>query len=54
MSNVLGTINPVRAVADAADGAGAVVVADGAQLVPLAPVDVTALGWTPSPSPATR
>ena len=44
MSNVLGTINPVRAVADAAHGAGAVVVADGAQLVPHAPVDVTALG----------
>ena len=44
MSNVLGTINPVRAVADAAHGAGAIVVADGAQLVPHAPVDVTALG----------
>ncbi len=44
MSNVLGTINPVRVVADAAHGAGAVVVADGAQLVPHAPVDVTALG----------
>jgi cysteine desulfurase/selenocysteine lyase len=44
MSNVLGTINPVRAIADVAHEAGAVVVADGAQLVPHAPVDVTALG----------
>ncbi len=44
MSNVLGTINPVRLVADAAHGAGAVVVVDGAQLVPHAPVDVTRLG----------
>ena len=44
MSNVLGTINPVRIIADAAHQAGAVVVADGAQLVPHAPVDVTALG----------
>ncbi len=40
MSNVLGTINPVRVVADAAHAAGAIVVADGAQLVPHAPVDV--------------
>ncbi len=44
MSNVLGTINPVRLVADAAHRAGAVVVADGAQLVPHAPVSVTELG----------
>ncbi len=44
MSNVLGTINPVRVIADTAHEAGAVVVADGAQLVPHAPVDVTALG----------
>ena len=44
MSNVLGTINPVRAVAEVAHAAGAVVVADGAQLVPHAPVDVAALG----------
>jgi cysteine desulfurase / selenocysteine lyase len=40
MSNVLGTINPVRVVADAAHRAGAVVVADGAQLVPHAHVSV--------------
>jgi len=44
MSNVLGTIPPVRLIADAAHAAGAVVVADGAQLVPHAPVDVTELG----------
>lgn len=44
MSNVLGTINPVRVVADVAHAAGAVVVADGAQLVPHLPVDVQALG----------
>jgi cysteine desulfurase / selenocysteine lyase len=44
MSNVLGTINPVRVVADAAHAHGAVVVADGAQLVPHAPVDVKELG----------
>ncbi len=44
MSNVLGTINPVRLVADAAHRHGAVVVADGAQLVPHAPVDVQELG----------
>ncbi len=44
MSNVLGTINPVRVVSDAAHAAGAVVVADGAQLVPHAPVNITELG----------
>ena len=44
MSNVLGTIPPVRLIADAAHAAGAVVVADGAQLVPHAPVDVRELG----------
>jgi cysteine desulfurase / selenocysteine lyase len=44
MSNVLGTINPVRVIADAAHRVGAVVVADGAQLVPHASVDVTTLG----------
>ena len=44
MSNVLGTIPPVRSIADAAHAAGAVVVADGAQLVPHAPVSVTDLG----------
>jgi cysteine desulfurase/selenocysteine lyase len=43
MSNVLGTINPVRVIADAAHAAGALVVADGAQLVPHAPVSVDEL-----------
>jgi cysteine desulfurase/selenocysteine lyase len=44
MSNVLGTINPVAEIAAAAHSAGALVLVDGAQLVPHAPVDVTALG----------
>ena len=43
MSNVLGTINPVRRIAEVAHRAGAVVVADGAQLVPHAPVAVSDL-----------
>jgi cysteine desulfurase / selenocysteine lyase len=44
MSNVLGTIPPLRAIADAAHAVGAVVVADGAQAVPHVPIDVKALG----------
>jgi cysteine desulfurase/selenocysteine lyase len=44
MSNVLGTINPVRHIAEVARAAGALVIADGAQLVPHAPVDVRELG----------
>jgi cysteine desulfurase/selenocysteine lyase len=44
MSNVLGTINPVAEIAAVAHSAGAVVVVDGAQLVPHAPIDVVALG----------
>jgi cysteine desulfurase/selenocysteine lyase len=44
MSNVLGTLNPVPEIAAAAHGAGAVVVADGAQSVPHLPTDVTTLG----------
>jgi cysteine desulfurase/selenocysteine lyase len=44
MSNVLGTINPVAEIAAVAHSAGAVVVVDGAQLVPHAPLDVQALG----------
>ncbi|HTX63248.1 MAG TPA: SufS family cysteine desulfurase [Acidimicrobiales bacterium] len=44
MSNVLGTIPPVRKIADAAHAAGALVVADGAQAVPHFPVDVAVLG----------
>jgi cysteine desulfurase / selenocysteine lyase len=43
-SNVLGTINPVRAIADRAHAAGALVLVDAAQSVPHLPVDVTALG----------
>ncbi len=43
-SNVLGTINPIRAIADRAHAVGAVVVVDGAQSVPHMPVDVHALG----------
>jgi cysteine desulfurase/selenocysteine lyase len=44
MSNVLGTINPVAFIASVAHREGAVVVADGAQLVPHVPTDVVALG----------
>lgn len=44
MSNVLGTMPPVPEVARLAHRVGAVVVCDGAQLVPHAPVDVTTLG----------
>ena len=41
MSNVLGTMPPLRRIADAAHAAGAIVVVDGAQYVSHAPVDVT-------------
>jgi cysteine desulfurase / selenocysteine lyase len=44
MSNVLGTINPVAEISAVAHSAGAVVVVDGAQLVPHVPIDVEALG----------
>jgi cysteine desulfurase/selenocysteine lyase len=44
MSNVLGTVNPVRRIADLAHEAGAVVVVDGAQSVPHMPVEVRDLG----------
>src|SRR5437763_672726 len=43
-SNVLGTINPVRQIADRAHAAGALVLVDAAQSVPHMPVDVAALG----------
>ena len=43
MSNVLGTINPVRDLARAAHRVGAVVLVDGAQSVPHIPVDVKEL-----------
>jgi cysteine desulfurase/selenocysteine lyase len=44
VSNVLGTINPVRRITDVAHAAGALVLADGAQYVPHFAVDVEALG----------
>jgi len=44
VSNTLGTINPVREMADMAHAAGALVLVDGAQAVPHLPVDVRALG----------
>jgi cysteine desulfurase / selenocysteine lyase len=44
MSNVLGTVNPLRVISDAAHAVGAVVVTDGAQSVPHLPVDVADLG----------
>lgn len=43
-SNVLGTINPVRQLADRAHEFGTLVVVDGAQSVPHRPVDVRDLG----------
>jgi cysteine desulfurase / selenocysteine lyase len=42
-SNVLGTINPVREIADVAHKKGAVVLVDGAQSIPHMAVDVQAL-----------
>jgi cysteine desulfurase/selenocysteine lyase len=51
VSNVLGTVNPIAEIARRAHDAGAVVVVDGMQAVPLMPVDVAALdvdfyAWT--------
>ncbi|MFF7407242.1 cysteine desulfurase [Streptomyces murinus] len=43
-SNVLGTLNPVRELADRAHAFGTLVVVDGAQSVPHRPVDVRELG----------
>jgi cysteine desulfurase/selenocysteine lyase len=43
-SNVLGTINPVRAIADVVHAHGALLLVDAAQSVPHMPVDVRALG----------
>jgi cysteine desulfurase/selenocysteine lyase len=45
MSNVLGTINPVKAMTAKAHAAGALVVVDGAQSVPHSPTDVQALDY---------
>lgn len=44
VSNVLGTVNPVREIADRAHAAGAVVILDAAQSAPHIPIDVGALG----------
>ena len=44
VSNVLGTVNPVREIADRAHAAGALVVLDAAQSAPHLPLDVTRLG----------
>ncbi|XVS62438.1 cysteine desulfurase [Actinosynnema sp. CA-299493] len=43
-SNVLGTVNPVRVLADAARAVGALTVLDACQSVPHGPVDFKALG----------
>lgn len=44
VSNALGTINPVRAIVEAAHSVGAAVLVDGAQAAPHVRVDVQALG----------
>jgi len=44
VSNVLGTVNPIREIARIAHARGALVVVDGAQGAPHGPVDVQALG----------
>jgi cysteine desulfurase/selenocysteine lyase len=44
MSNALGTLTPVRELTEAAHAVGAIVLVDGAQLVPHHPVDVAELG----------
>ena len=44
VSNVLGTINPVREMAEAAHKTGALVLVDGSQSVPYMPVDFGAIG----------
>jgi cysteine desulfurase/selenocysteine lyase len=44
VSNMLGTVNPVREIADRAHAVGAVVVVDASQAAPQIPVDVVAAG----------
>jgi len=44
VSNALGTVNPVRAIIDAAHAAGAIAVVDGAQSAPHMPVNIHAMG----------
>src|SRR3546814_11455663 len=47
MSNVLGTITPMRQLVDAGHAAGAIVLIDGAQHVPHLPTAVPAIGDAP-------
>jgi cysteine desulfurase/selenocysteine lyase len=44
MSNVLGTLNPIREIADKAHSAGALMAVDGSQYVPHLPTNVVELG----------
>jgi cysteine desulfurase/selenocysteine lyase len=44
VSNVLGTVNPIREIADRAHDIGALLVVDAAQSAPHVPIDVNALG----------
>jgi cysteine desulfurase/selenocysteine lyase len=44
VSNAVGTVNPVRELADRAHAVGATIVVDGAQAAPHLPIDVAALG----------
>lgn len=44
MSNVLGTLNPISTIAEAAHRGGALVLVDGAQYTPHVPTDITELG----------
>jgi cysteine desulfurase/selenocysteine lyase len=44
MSNVLGTLNPIARIADAAHQAGALITVDASQYVPHLPTDVQAMG----------
>jgi cysteine desulfurase / selenocysteine lyase len=44
VSNVLGTVNPVREIAERAHARGAIVIVDAAQSAPHLPLDVEALG----------
>jgi cysteine desulfurase / selenocysteine lyase len=44
VSNVLGTVNPIREIADRAHAVGALVVVDAAQSAPHRPLDVQAMG----------
>jgi selenocysteine lyase/cysteine desulfurase len=43
-SNAVGTINPIKAIAEMAHAAGALYIVDGVQSVPHVPIDVQAIG----------